>query len=106
MSYGYPHKVTKWVATPNGYGGFTFGAPAVLDGKWENISEAFKTEEGETIVSKAVVFLLSDVSAGDYLYLGQSAAVDPTTLTGSARVRVFQRITDLRGARVERKAVL
>lgn len=104
--YGYPDKVTRWVATPDAYGGFTFGAPTTQDGKWEDTAEAFKTPTGETIVSKAVVYLTSDVSIGDYLYLGTSIAADPTALSGAYRVEVFQKSPDLRRARVERKAVL
>ena len=100
-----PEKITHWTTIPDGYGGFTFSAPVVLEGKWEDIAELFTNENGETETSEAIVYLDTDVSNGDYLFQGESEQVDPTSVS-SHRVKRFRRVTDIRRASTERKAWL
>lgn len=98
------HDLTKWVTTPNGSGGFTFGSPVGLKGRWEDSVEMFINEEGESIPSRAVVYLGVDINVGDYLFKGVSAASDPTTVSKAYRVRQFGSVPSLTGAESLRTA--
>lgn len=100
--------ITKWPLTgSNGYGGFTFGTPIVLKGRWEDRTVLFRTLENEEEVSNAVVYLQSDITVGDYLGRGDLTAIaDPTTLSGTFRSRNYHRTTDLRNLTALRKVFL
>lgn len=98
--------LTHWAATPDGYGGYTFGAPSTIKCRWEERGELFRTLSGEEVVSQAVVHLKSNVQEGDYVYLGETDEEDPTTLTTAYRVRRFTRTTDIRNLNVSRVAYL
>lgn len=97
--------VTHWVPTPDGFGGHSFSAPTVLNGRWEEKSERAMNSEGVEVVSNTVVFLDADVDEGDYLYRGSSVIADPTTLD-ARQVQVFQKIPDIRNVSSIRKALL
>lgn len=99
-------KVTHWTATPDGFGGNTFGSPVVLDGRWEEGNVLTTNDEGQEIVSRAQVYLSADVSIGDYIFQGESTATDPTLLKTAHRVVDFRKTTDLRNIGVVRKAFL
>ncbi len=102
--------VTHWPLTgSDGFGGFTFGAPAVLSARWEEKAELFQAPNNEEAVSHTVVYLLSDIDVGDYLALGDHATTpiaNPTTLDNAHRVRQRNRTTDLRNVVALRKAFL
>ena len=98
--------VTHWPVTgSDGYGGFTFGTPALLKGRWEDRNELFTNDDLEDEVSKAIVYLNSDVAAGDYIGQGdQTAETDPTASTADAhRIRQYGKVTDLRALNALRK---
>jgi hypothetical protein len=97
---------THWVAISDGYGGFTFTTPQILQCRWEDRNETVRAPNGEEVTAKSVVILKNDISIGDYLYLGESEELDPTTLLGAQRVMMFNRITDLRNINVSRVAYL
>jgi hypothetical protein len=97
---------THWSATPDGYGGYTFGTPETIKCRWEHRMEIIRLPNNEEKVVNAVVHLASDVVEGDYLYLGESTEADPTTLVGASRVMRFARITALCSLRVSRTAYL
>ena len=102
-------QATHWVNTgSNGYGGFAFSAPVLLSARWQEHVEISRDEAGEEFVSKAKVFLASNVTPGDYVAEGdRTATSDPTTITGIAyRVRNFMRVTDLSRADTVRTALL
>lgn len=102
-------KVTRWTTTPDAFGGVSFSAPQVLDGRWENRTEMFRDGGGNEIASEAIVYLGVDVEVGDWLFEGDSAATDPTTLGGGdevSEVRQVQRIPDLRNVHTLRKVFL
>lgn len=100
-------KATHWVATADGFGGFTFGSPTDLNCRWEKRNETFRDSQGEEVTSNALVYLSADVAIGDYLFEGESTAADPTTLGEDARrVRQFNKITDLRNIESQRLAYL
>ncbi len=106
--------VTHWPVTgTDGFGGFAFGAPALLAGRWEVKAELFRNEENEEHVSKAVIYLSAAVGTGDYLALGDyvtppDLVTDPNTLdtSDSDRVAMYMRSTDLSALHVLHKAIL
>lgn len=103
----HPHTITRWTTTSNGTGGYNYGTPSTLNGRWEDIQELTRNAQGDEILSKAEVYVESDVAIGDYLALGdQTATADPTTLDNAHEVKQFNKIPDLRGNTYERKAIL
>lgn len=98
--------VTWWSATPDGFGGFIFGTPLVLDGKWQDRVVLETDSNAKEIVSRAQVWLSADVEVGDYLYHGVSDDANPTELDGAYPVQDFRKTTDLRSLDTVRKAVL
>lgn len=97
---------TFWGVTADGYDGFTFSAPTIIKCRWEERGELFMNTQGEQEVSNAVVHLASDVSLGGYLYHGESVALDPTSLSGTFRIKRFNKITALRSMGISRVAYL
>ena len=98
--------VTHWPVTgSDGYGGFTFGTPVKLLGRWEEKTELFITPDNEEAHSRVVAYLNTDVSVGDFVGLGDlTATPDPGTLNGSAyRIRNYGKTTDLRNLNILRK---
>jgi hypothetical protein len=63
-------KALYW-GTPqsDGYGGFTFALPIVVEVRWEDRVENYIDASGETKVSQAIVYLLQDVVVGGYFCL-------------------------------------
>ncbi len=100
-----PQDITHWTITPDGFGGNTFSTPTVLKGRWEKRAELFRTLAGDQEVSRGIVFLSADVEINDYLFEGESAAADPTTLDRAEQVRQFHKIPDLRNLEHERRAI-
>lgn len=100
--------VTHWpISGSDGYGGFTFNSPVKLKGRWEEKAVLFLSANNEEQVSEAVVFVDTEVAAGDYLGRGDlTATSDPTTIADTRRIRQYQRTTDLRNLRSIRKAYL
>lgn len=101
--------VTHWPVTgTDAYGGFTFGTPVLLRGRWEQKQELFITPDIEEVLSTAICYLNTDINVGDYLAEGDlTATADPTTIHGSAyRVRNYSKVTDLRALNALRKAWL
>ena len=102
--------ITHWPLTgSDGFGGFTFGAPILLKGRWQDKNEVFITPNNEEVVSAAIVYLNTDIAEGDYLAQGDHATVpiaNPATLSTAHRVRNYGRSTDLRGLVALRKAWL
>lgn len=99
-------RITCWSTVPDGFGGFTFGAPVVMDGKWQDRVVLENDSNGKEIVSRAQVWLSADVELGDYLYKGVSDDADPTLLADAYPVQDFRKTTDLRSLDIVRKAVL
>lgn len=103
----HPQEITHWVVTPDVYGGYSFAAPVKINGRWEERAELFRTIQGDEEISKAIVYVDTDVALSDYLALGDfTATSDPTTLDTTHQVRQFDKIPDLRINTYERKAIL
>jgi hypothetical protein len=99
--------LTYWGSATDGYGGYTFTDPVVIYGRWEERSELFRTDDGEQLTSRAVVFVDTDVGIGGYLCEGDhSADPDPTVVAGAQQIRQFSKIPDLRRLGYARKAYL
>ena len=100
--------VTHWTVTgSDGFGGFLYGTPTLLAGRWEEKTEMFLTVNGEEAVSQAIVYLMDDIDAGDWLALGDFATAptaDPSTLDEAHRIQQRNRSTDLRNLIALRKA--
>jgi hypothetical protein len=104
---GLNQEVTHWGTTPDGYGGFTFTTPIVLNGRWEKkrmLLDRFGS--GQETHSEAQVFIDTDIVEGDYLFQGTSVVADPSTLDGAFQVKKYEAVTDLRNINVTRKAWL
>lgn len=102
----FPQQITYWAATPDGFGGNTFASPQVIKGRWEDSIEETVDSSGNKIISRAIVYLASDIVVGGYLYPDSSTAVDPTTLSTAFPIRRFDKMPDVRSASYLRKAVL
>jgi len=100
--------VTHWPLTgTDGYGGFTYATPVKLKARWEDRAVLFVNANNEEVVSQAIVYLGVDISEGDYLGQGDlTATSDPTTLSGTYRIRQRHKTTDLRNLLALRKAFL
>lgn len=99
--------ITKWTVTPDGNGGNTFSAPALVQGHWEDRQELLRDKKGEELTSLAIIYLSADVALGDYLALGdQTATADPIDLTDAEQVRIFNKTPGIRVNDYERKAIL
>jgi len=98
-------QVTYWAMTgSDGYGGFTFAAPALLPARWEDKAELFQNDNNEEQVSKAVIYTEVDIETGDYLILGDYVgSATPLGLSKAYRVCQKFRSTDLRNLRSVRK---
>lgn len=102
-------KITHWVVTPDGFGGYTFALPTVLDGRWEDKTERFLSDAGKERVSQAVAYLSADVDSEDYLMFGETSEADPTNLTDDKvayQVERFDKTPDLRNLEFRRKAFM
>ena len=101
-------KVTYW--TPGArdlFGAITF-TKQTIKGRWENRADQFIDRTGQEVVSRAVVYLDTDVSLDGYLFEGSSTAADPTAADVDAhQVRGIRKIPDLKITGIfERKAFL
>ncbi len=100
--------VTHWpVSGSDGFGGFAFGTPVKIKGRWEDKNILFLALTGEEEVSNAIVYTPTQIPNGDYLAKGDFVVTaDPTTIDGTFRVRASNRSTDLAAMRAINKAVL
>lgn len=99
--------ITYW-ANPvaNGVGGWSFDAPIVLIGRWEEHSERVEDKDGNDYVSNAQASFEGGVKIGGYLYNGISVASDPTTVDGAYVIMKVDSIPDLRAIRQVNKAYM
>jgi hypothetical protein len=106
-SNNYRQTATYWAApVSDGYGGNTFTAPKSLKVRWEEKQEQFTDPEGKINISKAVVWVPSDVTVGGYLMLGSSTQASPDVEHESYRIMQFVKTPNLRNNFNERRAFL
>lgn len=109
VANGYNQQATYWGApTQDGYGAWHFSAPQSLLVRWENTTEEFVDQQGADRISRAIVWIPEtlDPEIGGYLYLGDSAEADPTTLKSAWAIQRVDEIPDLRGLTSETRAYL
>lgn len=78
------------------FGHKTYVAPIQLACRWEDVANTIRSKLGTELVSKSRVFLAQDISIDGYLFLGTSAALDPTVVAGAYEVQQIMRTPDLR----------
>jgi hypothetical protein len=88
--------VTYWPVTGHDvYGGNTFGSPETRPARWEDRADTIRDKSGVEYVTKSRVFMSQDFDLDGYLYLGTSAAANPTTVSGAYEIRQKSAIPDL-----------
>ena len=109
MNFARKHKqtLTYWApSTRDTFGDITFGAPATQLGRWEERTDIFVNGNGAEQKSAAVAFLTSDVAENGYLFLGTSAAVDPSGTIGARRILQVRKVPNRDATQFERRAML
>lgn len=86
------------------YGNAAFSTPVAIKGRWEDRNDLFRDNTNNELVSKAVVYVDTDVSVGSFVYLGTSTASSPPP--NSWEVKAFRKIPNLSGTESERKCYL
>jgi len=105
MIFAFPHTITYWASTGDGYGGLTFATPAVIKGRWEDRpSRVVGKDEREVVVCSSRFYTTYAVEVNGYAALGTYSG---TTPPASAR-RIQERTTSpsIDGKTELRKAVL
>ena len=81
----------------DGTGGFTFADPVELKCRWEETEQIVADKEGNTITSRALVYLLQDVDEEGMLYFGTLNNLDsdqednPISIEGAYYIKRFQK---------------
>lgn len=102
-------KATWWSrGDPDGYGGYTFSYPKVIDVRWEDKAVQLLSPTGEERISRSIVWVkeTDNVKIGDFLYLGQTAEADPTKLAGAYEVQEVRRTPSVDGKKIEVRCFL
>jgi hypothetical protein len=96
-------QIAVYWATPisDGYGGNTYTTPIEISCRWEYKQEVITERKGmaahgEEIISTAQVYVLQDVSKGEYLYLGGLNELDsnpdnPKEVSNAFKVVKFEK---------------
>ena len=58
------------LSLPDGAGGFTYAAAVAVNVRWEDTQELFIDAQGRTKISRAVIYIDTDVAVGGMLYHG------------------------------------
>ncbi len=100
--------VTYWSrGAPDGFGGFAFSSPVTIKGRWEQRTDLFKDPQGNEQRSSARVYVDTDVELGGYIFLGISAATNPTAeAVGAREILDFRKTPNLRATQHERRVLL
>lgn len=100
-------EATTWQVSPDGMGGDNFGAPISIKVRWTDRNEKFFSQlDQNEHVSLAIIHCDRTLAVGDYLFLGASAAADPTSLVTAYKIRRFDNVPDIRTLKVLRRAYL
>lgn len=88
------------------YGKMTYAAPVQKLCRWEEVSLTYQDKKGEERQSKTRIFLVDDLDIDGYVFLGTSAATDPTQLDGAYEIQQKMRLPDLRAVRTMTTVIL
>lgn len=98
---------TYWARSGvDNFGDPSFNAPVQILVRWVDSNEVFVNDSGEEERARSIVQLGQDVKSGDYLYLGTSAATDPTSTVGAFKVKSFRKVPSIDGTLYSRKVYL
>jgi hypothetical protein len=76
--------------TDDGYGGRTFDAPVEIKCRWDDREQLLSTDEGEKIISRAVVWLSADCNVNGVMWKGTLAQL--TTAQKASPVKELENI--------------
>lgn len=102
VARSFPHKATYWAQqAQDGFGGENWLDPVLIDCRWESmslevLSVAYKAI-GEETIDDSVVYTRVPLKEGGYLYLGESAATNPTTVKKAYVIRSTSVVPSLNG---------
>lgn len=89
--------------TLDGYGGYSY-TKTTVNCRWEDKQVLFTDKSGQERTSRAIVYVDTDVSLGDFMLLGTSTSATPPD--GAYEVKSFNKSPDLKGRLFERKVVV
>lgn len=96
----------------DGYGGRTFDDPVEINVRWSDRQEMFVDTQAREQVSRAVVYVATDLVIGGYLYLGTLADLssaeegDPLSISTAYEIRSISKTPDIGADRFARKVWL
>lgn len=91
----------------DGFGNMQFAAPVQITGRWENSKRLITDDQGNQVMTAAVVAVDQDVENEGFLFRGTSAAADPRDVDGAYRIVQYQSARSLvQPAREHRVATL
>jgi hypothetical protein len=103
----YHQTITYWgTPQPDGMGGVVFAAPVSMLARWEQNAIQDYDDKGTAIVSQARVFTKVDLDIGGFVFLGITAATDPTVIGGAFEIKNFVKTPSIRLNDYERRSVL
>lgn len=89
---------TYWAADPANtdiYGKPVYSAPVTFQCRWETKNELFQSKTGEEKTSKSKVISTQPMIVDGWLFLGTSAALDPTTVDDAWEIQGLGVFPDL-----------
>ena len=100
-----PEDATYWPPGKNdGFGGTSYGAPALFSCRWQNKQTLFRDAQGREVMSESVVYLSGPTENGGRLLRGKSAAAAPPP--AAKEIRSVQDSPALRGGTTLHKVML
>lgn len=69
----------------DGQGGFTFDDPVEIACRWEDIRQVVTDNKGNSVVSRAVIYVKQDLDEEGMIYLGTLSDFDSTVDTGDPK---------------------
>jgi hypothetical protein len=91
--------VTYWnPPTRDGYGGYTWGSPTALKGKWEDGESLIYAADGSYTVASTNVWVGVPLEEGGYLFNGSTVVSEPPE--GAKQVMSMDSINSLAGSGV------
>jgi hypothetical protein len=97
-------KATVFIrGTSDGYGGYSY-TTVTVNCRWEEKQVLFTTYLAEEKVSKAIVYVDTDVSVGSFIYLGETT--DTTPPFDAYEILKFNKSPNLKNTDFERKVII
>ena len=96
----------------DGYGKLSFGTAVEIDVRWEDMHSLILNNDGKEELSKAEVFVDTDVEVDGYLYLGElsdlsvAEKADPQLKSTAFPIKAYDKVPDISGTDFVRTAWL